>query len=303
MKNNELNLIPIFVAIYEEQSLSKAATRLEISQPAVSKALSRLRDIYQDPLFNRSTAGVEPTGFSVDIYPAMAAALQNYKSTLISSRDFAAEKSNRVFSIACLSSISYHLMPAVFARIHKIAPNISLDIHPLFAEDYESDLRLGKYDLVLDLEPQGRTTLKTEVVLRGTFKACCRGDHPRIKPGELTKEQFNQEEHVAISRWHNRRHILTDLGVTELENRKVIYSAPGLLEAIPVIAISDCISLVPSIMALECERLYGFQVHDVPFEISAQNVCSIWHPSRNHDAAHLWLRAQVRSCAKDLEFI
>ncbi|MDN2482705.1 LysR family transcriptional regulator [Vibrio agarivorans] len=302
MKNNELNLIPIFVAVYEEQSLSRAATRLEISQPAVSKALSRLRDVYQDPLFNRSASGVEATGFAADIYPAMAAALQNYKSTLISSRDFAAEQSNRVFSIACLSSISYHLLPEVFANINQVAPNISLDIHPLFSEDYEADLRLGKYDLVLDLEPQGRTTLKTEVILEGTYKVCCRGEHPRIKPGELTIEQFCQEEHIAISRWHNRRHILSDLKLKPIEQRKISYSAPGILEAIPVVKLSNCLALFPTLTAIECQKIHNFQVHDLPFDIPTQKVCSIWHPSRNHDAAHLWLRDQIRNTAKHLDF-
>ncbi len=76
MKNTDLNLIPIFVAIFEEQNLSKAAARLDISQPAVSKALARLRDIYDEPLFHRSPSGVEPTSFAVDIYPAMLTAFK-----------------------------------------------------------------------------------------------------------------------------------------------------------------------------------------------------------------------------------
>ena len=76
IRSTELNLIPIFVAIYEERSLSRAATRMEISQPAVSKALKRLREIYDDPLFHRKVAGMEPTSFAIDIYPAMAAALK-----------------------------------------------------------------------------------------------------------------------------------------------------------------------------------------------------------------------------------
>ncbi|MFM5480118.1 LysR family transcriptional regulator [Aeromonas veronii] len=86
IRSTELNLIPIFVAIYEERSLSRAATRMEISQPAVSKALKRLREIYGDPLFNRKVVGMEPTSFAIDIYPAMAAALKNFSSTLSTSR-------------------------------------------------------------------------------------------------------------------------------------------------------------------------------------------------------------------------
>lgn len=99
MKSTDLNLIPIFVAIYEEQNLSKAAARLDISQPAVSKALARLRDIYDEPLFHRSTSGVEPTSFAMDIYPAMGAALKNFTSTLSASSSFDPKVSNRIFRL------------------------------------------------------------------------------------------------------------------------------------------------------------------------------------------------------------
>lgn len=134
MKNTDLNLIPIFVAIFEEQNLSKAAARLDISQPAVSKALARLRDIYDEPLFHRSPSGVEPTSFAVDIYPAMLTAFKNFTSTLSASSEFEAKVSNRIFSIACVSVASYELMPQLLKQIRQHAPNISLEVHPLFTK-------------------------------------------------------------------------------------------------------------------------------------------------------------------------
>ncbi|WP_279501943.1 LysR family transcriptional regulator [Aeromonas veronii] len=122
IRSTELNLIPIFVAIYEERSLSWAATRMEISQPAVSKALKRLREIYGDPLFNRKVVGMEPTSFAIDIYPAMAAALKNFSSTLSTSRTFNPCTSQRVFSIACVRLVSAQLVPALLCKIRAHAP-------------------------------------------------------------------------------------------------------------------------------------------------------------------------------------
>ena len=173
MKSTDLNLIPIFVAIYEEQNLSKAAARLDISQPAVSKALARLRDIYDEPLFHRSTSGVEPTSFAMDIYPAMVAALKNFTSTLSASSSFDPKVSNRIFSIACVSVASYELMPQLLRQIRKSAPNVGLEVHPLFTEDYESDLRLQRYDLIIDMPPRGRTVLKMEPVFSERLMVVC----------------------------------------------------------------------------------------------------------------------------------
>ncbi|MDW2459423.1 LysR family transcriptional regulator, partial [Vibrio sp. 1249-1] len=113
MKPTDLNLIPIFIAIYEEGNLSKAAARLSITQPAVSKALARLRDIYDEPLFHRCTKGVEPTSFAMDIYPALLTSVQNFTSTLTASSEFDPKVSNRVFSIACVSVASFELLPQV----------------------------------------------------------------------------------------------------------------------------------------------------------------------------------------------
>jgi len=161
IRSTELNLIPIFVAIYEERSLSRAATRMEISQPAVSKALKRLREIYDDPLFNRKVAGMEPTSFAIDIYPAMAAALKNFSSTLSTSRTFNPRTSQRVFSIACITLVSARLIPALLCKIREQAPGIALEVHPLFTEDMESDLRMQRYDLIIDMTQSGRSMLKS----------------------------------------------------------------------------------------------------------------------------------------------
>ncbi|WP_047047922.1 LysR family transcriptional regulator [Vibrio mexicanus] len=301
MKNTELNLIPVFVAIYEECSLSKAAARLEISQPAVSKALARLRDIYEDSLFHRSSSGVEPTSFAAEIYPAMATALKNFQSTLSSSRDFDPTESNRVYSIACLASIANHLMPTLFNAMRQISPNVRLEVHPLFTADYEADLRLEKYDLIIDMEPMGRSVLKHEVIAKGNFAVCCRADHPRIQ-GEVTLEDFYREEHIAIARWHNRQHVMTSLGIEPLEKRKVAYTSPGVMEAIPMLEVTDCLAFLPSFCITYMQQLYNIKAYPVPFEMPNQNVAAIWHPSRNQDASHQWLRTKLIEASNSLEW-
>ncbi|WP_114764595.1 LysR family transcriptional regulator [Vibrio rhodolitus] len=297
MKNTDLNLVPIFVAIYEEQNLSKAAVRLEISQPAVSKALARLRDIYDEPLFHRSPNGVEPTAFAMDIYPAMGAALKNFTSTLSASRDFDPSIANKTFSIACVSVASYELMPQLFKQIRQIAPHISLEIHPLFTEDHESDLRLQRYDLIVDMAPRGRTMLKFETVFSERLMVVCSEHHPRIK-GSITVEQFLAEQHVVVSRWQSRQSLMDEDDIAELNKRDIVYRASGALEMLPVIHDSELIGMLPESTIKAFSDAYQIKGVPLPFSDKIHDLCAIWHPSRSNESAHIWLRNQLNMAGK-----
>ncbi|EKG2480492.1 LysR family transcriptional regulator [Vibrio vulnificus] len=300
MKNTDLNLIPIFVAIFEEQNLSKAAARLDISQPAVSKALARLRDIYDEPLFHRSPSGVEPTSFAVDIYPAMLTAFKNFTSTLSASSEFEAKVSNRIFSIACVSVASYELMPQLLKQIRQHAPNISLEVHPLFTEDYESDLRLQRYDLIIDMAPRGWTTLKVEPIFSERLMVVCCADHPRIADA-CSVSQFLAEEHVVVSRWHARKSLMSEEDIADLAQRKIVYRASGALEMLPVIHGSEYIGMLPESTINAFAGTYNIKAVSLPFEHDIYDLCAIWHPSRSSESAHQWLRNQLKAAVKVLK--
>ncbi|GLT19816.1 LysR family transcriptional regulator [Vibrio zhanjiangensis] len=300
MKSTDLNLIPIFVAIYEEKNLSKAAARLDISQPAVSKALARLRDIYDEPLFHRSTSGVEPTSFATDIYPAMLAALKNFNSTLSASSRFDPKVSNRIFSIACLSVASYELVPQLMSQIRQQAPNIALEVHPLFTKDYESDLRLQRYDLIIDLPPRGRTVLKTEVIFSERLMVVCSAEHPRIKES-CSVEQFLAEEHAVVSRWQARDSLLTGEDIEDLARRNIVYRAAGAMEMLPVINNSEIIGTLPQSTIEHFSKTYDLKALPLPFSDSIHDLYAIWHSSRTNESAHQWLRLQIKQAGKAIK--
>ncbi|MCG6298223.1 LysR family transcriptional regulator [Vibrio vulnificus] len=300
MKNTDLNLIPIFVAIFEEQNLSKAAARLDISQPAVSKALARLRDIYDEPLFHRSPSGVEPTSFAVDIYPAMLTGFRNFTSTLSASSEFEAKVSNRIFSIACVSVASYELMPQLLKQIRQHAPNISLEVHPLFTEDYESDLRLQRYDLIIDMAPRGWTPLKVEPIFSERLMVVCCADHPRIADA-CSVAQFLAEEHVVVSRWHARKSLMSAEDIADLAQRKIVYRASGALEMLPVIHGSEYIGMLPESTINAFAGTYNIKAVSLPFDHDVYDLCAIWHPSRSSESAHQWLRNQLKAAVKVLK--
>lgn len=272
---------------------------MNISQPAVSKALKRLREIYDDALFHRNTTGVEPTVFASDIYPAMSAALKNFTSTLSASREFDPKTSNRIFSIAVVSTVNYSLIPKLVKQLRLSAPNISLEIHPQFTEDLESDLRLQRYDLVIDMAIRGRTILKSEVVYTEILKVVCSKDHPRIGDS-ISLEQFLSEEHVAASRWHSRSSLLNAEDIGELEARNIVIRAAGAFEMMPIIGSTEMIGMLPQSTLDDLGDYYNLKSLDLPFNRQQHDLCSIWHPSRSNDSGHRWLRQQIQKAAKNV---
>lgn len=296
MKTTELNLIPIFVAIYEEQSLSKAAKRLSISQPAVSKSLKRLREVYDDPLFNRSNNGMEPTSFAMDIYPAFEAALVNFNSTLTSSRNFNPKASNKTFSIACISVVGFNWITTLLAHIREIAPNINLEVHPLFTQDYETDLRLQRYDLIIDIAPHSSSVLKHELLVKEEACVVYSMNHSRLQE-QISEEAFFKEEHIALSRWQVRGSLLSNKHIDNLETRKITHRMPSAVEMLSIIESSDNIGILPKSTVEYFQTLFKVKTAPLPFSHKHFDFCAIWHPSRTYDSAHKWLRQQLQATA------
>lgn len=297
MKTTELNLIPIFVAIYEEQSLSMAAKRLSISQPAVSKTLKRLREVYDDPLFIRSTNGVEPTTFAMDIYPAFEAALANFNSTLTASRDFDPKTSNKTFSIACVPVAGFELLKNLVNQIREKAPNISLEVHPLFTQDFETDLRLQRYDLIVDIAPHSRSVLKHELLLKEEACVVYSANHPRLAD-VVDHNAFFEETHVALSRWKVRGSLLSNEHIDDLEARIITHRMPSAPEMLSIIEGTDNIGILPKSTVEYFQPLFQVKTAPLPFENTQFDFCSIWHPIRTTDSAHTWLRNQFKEAAK-----
>src|SRR3990167_5376604 len=122
LRHIDLNLLVIFQAIYSESNLSRAAKALGLTQPAISNALRRLRDVYQDPLFVRNARGVSPTPKADAIITGVMQGLGYFQTTLIDRPHFNAAKSTRTFRIGMSDWMCLHLAPRLVKHLHEQAP-------------------------------------------------------------------------------------------------------------------------------------------------------------------------------------
>ncbi|PMG70584.1 hypothetical protein BCU84_03155 [Shewanella sp. 10N.286.51.B7] len=289
MKNTDLNLIPIFVAIYEECSLSKSANRLNITQPAVSKALKRLRDIYNDPLFLRDNSAMVPTPRAIDIYPALAAALTNYTSTIAIDGGFDSASAERVYSFAVISGLGHTFLPLVFSHLRKEAPHLHFEVHPIFSKDTELDLRLQRYDFVIDADHFSPSFIKSHHLFDEELVAVMNAEHPRIHD-EMTLEQFLAEEHITVSGWQARSSIMRSAHISELDSRNVVYRTSTVTECLPLVSQTDLLAICAKSIVKQQGLLYKVKSFALPLDKNTLSIKLYWHPSRDTDAGHVWLR-------------
>ncbi|MFA0719204.1 LysR family transcriptional regulator, partial [Vibrio splendidus] len=149
MKNTDFSLIPYFVVMMEELSISNTAKRFGVTQPAISKALNRLKETYDDPLFVKTKEGYRPSSFCYDIYPQIKQAYDAFESTFPSKRKFDPTKIERSFNVACISGATYSLMKRVSDILYAETPDIGLHIDPYYTADIILDLRQHRYDLCI----------------------------------------------------------------------------------------------------------------------------------------------------------
>lgn len=302
--STDLNLIPVFIAVMEEQNLSRAAERLKITQPAVSQALRKLRDSYDDELFIRTSNGVHPTMVAQDIYPALQDAYRQISQTLPDQRTFDPAASKRHFSIAALSIVNYTLMPGLAIRLQQLAPEVTLEIHPLFSTDPAQDLRIRKFDMTIDLHRLETCSVQQQLVMEDSLTVICAKKHPRITD-TLSEEQYLEEKHV-IHTFNSPDSNSLDIshleaaGIHEIKGRKVAWKAPGILEILPIVAYSDWLATIPTGIANRYAQNNQIKCFKPDFHTGTLPIYMSWHPSLDSDKAHQWLRDLLLSVAQEL---
>ncbi|AYO09398.1 LysR family transcriptional regulator [Vibrio campbellii] len=298
-KEIDFNLIPFFLAIYEEGNISVAAKKLGVTQPAASKNLKRLRDKYDDVLFIRHHNGVSPSNKAIEIYPALAAANKLYASTLEHLNRFSPISSDRSFSMACINIASYQLVPELLAKIREKAPNITIDVHPLYSEDYEMDLRVKRYDFVIDV-PQIRTSsLRYETIGKRELVVVCSKNHPRL--GEmLTKQEFLEEDHVVLASWQHKVSPMSNSNIIELSQRNTPYSVSNALDMLKTVEQTDMVCLMDSSISKSFQHVMNIKVLPFPFDQTQWELCLIYHPNRVTDSGHKWMRNVIKATSEKI---
>jgi LysR family transcriptional activator for leuABCD operon len=292
LRSLDLNLLTVFEAIYEVGTVSNAADRLALSQSATSHALSRLRTACRDELFVRGDKALSPTPTAKAMYPVIKQALEALRVSLAEATGFDPAKSQRHFRLCIPHPMGPFYALDLRKAIEAIAPGIVVTFDTVSRPvDLEDALRDGIVDVAIDWLPVELDPFVNKKLFDDRMVLVARRDHPRVS-ASVTVEDLGKEELIGL---HRRRdlaqlpHALRELHLQIQDTLRV----SELLEIPTVVASTDLLGLMPSSIGPLMEKRLGLQVLAIPLELPVLPIYLIWHESRRHDAAHLWLREIV----------
>jgi DNA-binding transcriptional LysR family regulator len=294
----DLNLLVAFEALLEQRSVTKAAEQLQIGQPAMSAALSRLRVLFKDELFVRLGRQMQPTLKAQAIAPGLLAALQQIRQTITASQTFEPASSERTFAIGSSDYTSFVLVPQLLELRQKAAPSINFRMIGFEKDSVGDLLEQGKIDVAVGVFPDPPRKTKWEPIFEERFVGIARQGHPALQQGMMGLEAFAQLSHALTTLRRDATGAL-DKALREKDlERQVAFTTPHMLVLPFAIASSDLIAAVPQRIALRLATVCDLTVFELPIETKPWMVSMLWSTLSDQDEANRWLRDAIKGIAQ-----
>lgn len=293
----DLNLLPIFVALMEERSVTRAAGRLGMTQPAMSNALARLREMLQDQLFVRERYGIQPTPIALELAPVIADALAKLDDAVLGQQDFDPAKAERLFTIAPNGYVEFVLVPGIVARLQQAAPGIKLRLTPYGNDLVETGVISGTTAMVIGRIIDPPENLVVQHLMDDSLACVVRVNHPEI--GEsISREQFERLKHINVVPPGRLRAGLFQALAQQQLKREVAISVTNFATVSEMVAVTDHIATLPKRICRRLQYDPRVKVLPAPVDLGTFPVEMAWHVRYRHDPAHRWLRSLVSDVVK-----
>jgi DNA-binding transcriptional LysR family regulator len=295
MKTLDAKVLALFRELQRTGSVSHAAQNLGLNQSAVSMTLARLRRHFNDPLFVRTSRGMEPTPYAADLFVELRAAHERLESALGYRPHFDPPKSDRMFHLVTADLSQITILPPLAKRLADVAPAVRIDLRFLNPGlDLPRLLEAGEVDLAIAKIPQMGAGFCQQRLFSSEFRCAVREGHPRVK-GSLTLEQFQGERHISVSTPGTGHESLEKLLEAKQIRRNIGMRIPSFLGIEAVIAVTDHLVVVPGWFSRILAKIPAIQVLELPFSIPEYEVTLNWHERYTRDPGHQWLRGTVQS--------
>ncbi len=290
----DANLLVAFDVLATERSVTRAARRLGLSQPAMSNTLGRLRKVFGDPLLVRRRGAMQPTRRALELVEPIHRALSEIRRTLNAPETFDPGTSRQTFRVAATDYASLVVLPRLTRRLRHGAPDVDLEILALGEGLPEEDLRSGRLDVAVGaFAPERAGPFRHEELFDDGFVCVTRNGHPRTSP-RLTLAEFLRLPHVRAMPLGracgmiDRR--LAELGV----ERRVVLTTSHVLVAAMVATRTNLVATVGR-RAAESSGLPRVHLKRLPFDVPRFTISMVWHERTANEASICWLRDELRA--------
>lgn len=300
LRNFDLNLLLVFNQLLLDKSVSVAADRLGITQPAVSNSLKRLRTALKDDLFLRTSKGMEPTPYAQHLAEPVLYALNALQSVLARRDSFDPLTSTRTFHLAMTDIGEIYFMPPLMERLSLLAPGIRMSTHRPNTGDLQNDMASGSVDLALGLQPNLQAGFFQRRLFQQRYVCVYRSGHPKART-PMSLEMFSALEHVSVvaaNTGHSEIDLLLDRAGVK---RNIRLEVPHFVAVGHILHSTDMIATLPERFALRCQEPFDLVVSPHPVPLPEIAITLFWHGKYHRDPASLWLRQLIVDLFADSE--
>lgn len=298
----DLHLIRVLHTVLTERSVSRAALRLGMHQPAVSTALKRLRELSGDPLLVRNGAHMVPTEAGERMLEPAASVLRAAETLFTEARSFDARTSCQTFRVAASDYLDPLFLPRLVADVKRQAPLASVEIHALTREaDYRAQLALGEIDLVIGNWLQPPDELHMARLFSDEVVSLVSRHHPAVRRG-WDEAAWLAAEHIAPMPTHPGARGIIDQMLDGLDLRRRIAVRSAYFGLIPDMVAST--QLVLTTGRRYCERVAArlpVVILPCPIALPPLQYYQLWHARSQHSSAARWLRERTREAIAGLQ--
>ncbi len=291
MENIDLHALRVLHEIYKSGSLSRTADRLQVSQPAISLTLAKLRKRFDDPLFVRMGNEMRPSPMADGLIQSVRDSIVSLEATLNFRVTFEPASTRRTFRIAMTDIGKIVLLPKLLVEMGKQAPGARVEIGNINELTPEL-IKVGEIDLAVGFVPAMPPSFFQKALYQERFMCVSRTEHPRVR-GRLTLAQFQAEEHILVVT-PVTGYLIVDRALDEQGvKRNVAVRIPNFLGLSALVGCTDYLCTLPRRAALILAEDPRVQAWSVPFRLPGYAVRQYWHERQASDPSNRWLRGLV----------
>lgn len=293
IKDVDLNLLVAFAAMLEHQSVTRAAESVGLSQPAMSAAVGRLRLLFNDTLFVKTSTGMQPTPRASELAEPVRRVVEAIKTEILPLPAFEPLSAAKQFSIVTPDIAEVHFLPRILAHFAEAAPQCALRTLSMARHAAAEALASGAAELAIGYLPDlQKAGFFQQRLFRNDYVCIVREAHPVIGD-RLTMKTYLAASHAVVSP-DGREHLLEQALQRRGVARRVVVGLSHFMSLLPIIEGSDLVATVPRDLANICVHHGGIRIVEPPFRSPVVEVHQFWHRRFHQDAANVWLRGLVQ---------
>ncbi len=288
----DLNLLVVLEAIYTEGGVSRAGEKLNLTQPAISHALSRLRRLFDDPLFVRDGRGLAPTPLTRGLIEPLRRSLRSLDAVLDDAGGFDPGQAQAQFTIATRDPVEILALPPVMRRIATTAPNVDLRIVEVRRRSIETALASGTLDLAIDVLLPLSNSVHRQRIAADPLVVVARQGHPQVG-SDFALATYLEQQHVLVTS-RRKGPGLEDLALSQRGlQRRIRLRCRNYAAAFGVVRRTDLLLTMPERYAGLLNVGFDNQILALPFAAPTVDAYLYWHEAADNDPANSWLRELV----------